>query len=157
MLKFQDYIAAATESAAREVFKYAKAVPAEKLEWKPGDATRSIIDICRELAMTPTWAISIVDNQPMPSDEEMAGMKEVQESWITVQACEDQCLERLRPLIEVMRAIPDEKLVETKWLPYDGGRDFSMVEIMEYARWNFNYHLGQIAYVQLMYGDKEMH
>ena len=32
-----------------------------------------------------------------------------------------------------------------------------MIEMMDYPRWNFNYHLGQIAFIQMMYGDKEMH
>jgi hypothetical protein len=32
-----------------------------------------------------------------------------------------------------------------------------MIEMMDYPRWNFNYHNGQIAYIQTLYGDKEMH
>ncbi len=53
--------------------------------------------------------------------------------------------------------MPDERLSEKKWLPFDGGRDFSMPEMMDYPRWNFNYHLGQSAYIQTLLGDREMH
>ena len=53
--------------------------------------------------------------------------------------------------------MPDADLDKKRWLPYDGGRDFTMPEMMDYPRWNFNYHLGQIAYIQTLYGDKEMH
>lgn len=157
MLKFQDHIAEATVSAAKEAFKYARSVPAEKLDWKPADTTRSVMSLCRELAMTPTWAIDLIEHRPMPDEAEAEASKKEQESWDTVDACESECLKRLEPLVEVMKAMPDERLSETKWLPYDGGRDFTMVEMMDYPRWNFTYHLGQIAYIQTLYGDIEMH
>lgn len=157
MLKFQEHIADATVNAAKEAFKYAKAVPADKLDWKPAEATRSVLDQCRELAQTPVWAIAIIENQPMPTEEDMAKSMEVTRSWTTVEQCEEKCLENLKPLLEIFKNMPDERLNDTKWLPFDGGRDFTMVEIMEYPRWNFNYHLGQIAFIQLMYGDKDMH
>ena len=157
MLRFQDHIAVATKAAAIEAFKYAKAIPADRLEWKPGEATRSPIELCRELAMTPIWALALLTDQPMPDEEAMAASQAEQSTWTTVEACEAKCLENLEPLLPVLKDMPDDRLENTKWLPYDGGRDFTVVEIMEYPRWNFNYHLGQFAYLQLMYGDKDMH
>jgi hypothetical protein len=29
--------------------------------------------------------------------------------------------------------------------------------MLDYPRWNFNYHLGQIAYIQTHYGDKSLY
>jgi hypothetical protein len=29
--------------------------------------------------------------------------------------------------------------------------------MLEYPRWNATYHLGQIAFIQTLYGDKETH
>ena len=77
--------------------------------------------------------------------------------WKTVEACEAECNRRVDKLCAMFKAMPDERLKETKWLPYDGGRDFTMAEMMDYPRWNFSYHQGQIAYIQTLYGDKEMH
>jgi hypothetical protein len=77
--------------------------------------------------------------------------------WTTIEDCEAALKPRLEKLFDAIRKCSDERLEETQWLPYDGGRDFTIAEIMDYPRWNANYHLGQIAYIQMLYGDKEMH
>ena len=53
-MRLQDYIADSAREAAAMAFRYAKAVPADKLDWSP-EGGRSVLSICRELAMTPTW------------------------------------------------------------------------------------------------------
>ena len=32
-----------------------------------------------------------------------------------------------------------------------------MTEMMDYPRWNFTYHVGQIAYIQTLLGDEKMY
>jgi len=158
MTRIQDYYVDATQSAADEVFRYAKGVPAEKLDWKPLDGGRSVLDICRELAMTPTWAYDIIQGAEANFDEEsMAAMRAEQAKWTTVEHCRTQCNERLGKLAELFRSIADDRLKTARWLPYNGGRDHTVLEMMDYPRWNFNYHVGQIAYIQTLYGDKEMY
>jgi hypothetical protein len=157
-LRYQDYIVETTKKAAAEAFRYAKAVPADKLDWAPGEATRSVLDQCRELAMCPEWAADIVGGTAGDfSEEAMAAVKAEQAKWTTVEDCEAEFAKRFDKMAELFKAFPDEKLSDTKWLPYDGGRDFTVVEMMDYPRWNFTYHTGQIALIQMMYGDKEMH
>jgi hypothetical protein len=148
-----------TQRAADEAFKYAKAVPADKLGWKPLDGGRSVLDICQEMALCPGWANDIISGKPQPewNEETVAKVEAEKQSFSTTEACQAECNRRLAELFDMYRAMPDERLSETKWLPYDGGRDFQMEEMMDYPRWNFNYHLGQIAYVQTLYGDKGMH
>jgi hypothetical protein len=84
-------------------------------------------------------------------------MKAEQEEWKTAEDCEAECNRRLDKMDELFKTISDERLKETKFLPFDGGRDFTVAEMMDYPRWNFNYHLGQIAYIQVLFGDKDMH
>lgn len=157
MTRIQDYMIEAAQAAAAEVFRYAKAVPTDKLDWSP-EGARSVLNICRELAMTPTWAYDVVEGVEVKFDEEaMAKMRAEQAQWTTAEQCEDQCNARLAKLADLYRSIPDEKLMTTRWLPYNGGRDHTVLEMMDYPRWNFTYHLGQIAYIQTLYGDKEMH
>ncbi len=158
-MRLQEYIATATQAAADEAFRYAKAVPADRVDWKPLESGRSVLDVCRELTMTPTWALDTIENRAQPewNEEAAAAIKKEQEQWQSVEACQAECNRRLAALFEVFRGLPDERLSETKWLPFEGGRDFTVAEMMEYPRWNFTYHLGQIAYVQTLYGDAEMH
>ena len=157
-MKLQEHMIAVTRAAAKEAFQYAKAVPADKLDWKPLEEGRSALDLCRELAMCPTWCADIINGVEQEwSEETQAKIRAEQEKWKTVEDCEAECGRRLDQLFTLFQGMPDSRLEEKKWLPYDGGRDFSMPEMMDYPRWNFTYHLGQIAYIQTLYGDKEMH
>lgn len=157
-MRIQDYFVATTQRAAEEAFRSAKAVPADKLEWSPEDVGRSVLDLCRELAMTPKWAVDTIEGvQGDYSEEAMTALKNEQAAWKTVEDCQAKYEEHAVAMNELFRNLPDERLAETRWLPYYGGRDFSMIEMMEYPRWNLNYHAGQISYIQILYGDKEMH
>lgn len=157
-MTFQEYMIDSTRRAAAAVFKAARAVPADKLEWSPNELGRSVLDQARECAMCPEWAVQVITGEmPEWTDELQAQMKATMDGWKTIDDCQRECDTRLAKLEELYRSLGDDRLSETKWLPYDGGRDFTVLEMMEYPRWNFDYHEGQINYVQTLYGDKDMH
>jgi hypothetical protein len=157
-MRFQDHIIDETRKAADEAFKYAKATPADKLDWKPLDSGRSVLAIAQELAKCPEWAHSIVSTgKPDWSEEKMAAERAEMDAWTTIDECEAQCKKRLEKLYELYKTMGEDKLRETAWLPFDGGRDFTFQEMMDYPRWNFTWHTGQIAYIQTLFGDREMH
>jgi len=158
-MKYQDYMVDVTKKAADEAFRYAVAVPDDKADWKPLEAGRSALDQAREMAQCPIWAVEILssDEPPKFDGEAMAAQQAIMATWTTLAECQAKCSENLEKLFAVFATLSDEKLKETKWLPFDGGRDFTFAEMMDYPRWNFNYHAGQIAYIQTLYGDKDMH
>lgn len=158
-MKLQDYMVTETQKAADEAFKYAKAVPDDKLAWSATETGRTVLSLCREMAQCGGWAYDIISKEELPqwNEESMAAIQKEAEQWSTVEECQAECNNRLAKLFDLIKSLPDEKLADTKWLPYDGGRDFTVAEMMDYPRWNFNYHLGQIAYIQTLYGDKDMH
>jgi hypothetical protein len=158
-MRLQDYVIDATKKAMDEFFRYAKSVPADKIEWKPLDEGRSVLDLARELAKTPDWALDTISAEALPELDEKAWAEQKQEmeSWTTIEQCEAECQARLAHFNEAVRQLLDEHLSKTKFLPYEGGRDFTYAEMIEYPRWNANYHLGQIGYIQILYGDREMH
>jgi hypothetical protein len=160
-MRLQDHMIDVTRAACEEAFRYAKAVPEDKADWKPLDAGQSVLSMCRELAKCPDWAQELISNAPADwSEEAQAAGKAEMESWTTVAQCETACQEKLGRLFEVFSSLPDERLAETKDLPFGPGgsmKAFTMPEMMDYPRWNFTYHLGQIAYIQTLYGDKGMH
>ena len=57
-MKVQDYLIQVTEEAMTDGFAYAKAVPADKRDWKPQDTGRSVLDLARELGKCPDWALA---------------------------------------------------------------------------------------------------
>lgn len=90
-MRLQDQVIEDTKKAAAEVFRYAKAVPADKVEWKPLDQGRSVLDLARELAKTPDWAVDVISGDEMPDwgEEMAAAQKQEMESWKTVEECEN--------------------------------------------------------------------
>jgi len=158
-MDLKEYVIEVTRNAAEESFRYANKVPADKWDWMPLDGGRSVMDICRELAVCPTWALDTINNKDLSewTEEDAAKARAEANQWKTPEDCYEICKQRLEELFTLYRSLSEERLAETKWLPYEGGRDFTMAEMMDYPRWNFNYHTGQIAYIQTLYGDKEMY
>ena len=109
--------------------------------------------MCREIAQTPTWTLEAFGAPP----ENLDGLREIAEALTTPQECEAELFKRFEGLKSLYLGFTDADLAKTKWLPYNGGRDHTYLEMMDYPRWNCTYHTGQIAYIQILYGDKEMH
>jgi uncharacterized damage-inducible protein DinB len=156
-MRIQDYIVDLTKAAAAETFRYAKAVPEAKVAWSPGGDARSVLSMCQEIAKSADWAFEIIGGSSNWSEEAMAATKVEMAGWTTVAQCEEVFAQKFVRVEKLFREMPDERLTETHWLPFNGGRDHAILEMMEYVRWNCIYHTGQIAYIQVMYGDKEMH
>lgn len=157
-MKVVDYVANEAKAAADAAFKYAAAVPADKLSWEPLETGRSVLSMLQELAMTPTWQYdTLVGPPPDMSPEAWQQQRDMMSQWTTLEQCREQFDERFKKLDEYIRGLKEEQFTDTKWLPYDGGRDFTVLEMLDYTRWNSTYHQGQIAYIQTLYGDKQMH
>lgn len=158
-MRYQEMMIEATKVAAADAFKYAKAVPADKLDWRPMDAGRSVLDICKELAVSPHWATVILQGGQMPefAEEAMAEFANQTASWTTVEIIEEVAAKNLEEFYRVVREFPDERLGEKYTLPFDGGQEVTMAENIGYPLWNFSYHQGQIAYIQTLYGDHKMY
>jgi hypothetical protein len=156
-MRLQDYIADEARNAAAEAFKYARAVPADRLDWAP-EGGRSVLSICRELAHTPTWCMSAFNADPGKfNPETLNAYKEKEKAWTTVEHCEAEFNRAFAEVDAFFRGMSDDDLTKTKWLPFNGGRDHTWLEMTGYPRWNCTYHTGQIAYLQTLYGDKEIY
>ena len=158
-MRLQTYMIEVTRHAMTEAFRYAKSVPEDKLNWKPLDLGRSVLEQAQELAKCPDWAIEVMTGQGMELEAGDTAAEEMA-SWDTVEKCEAACMEKLAHFFALVTAYPDSKLEETIDLPFgeDGAdRTFTMAEMMDYPRWNATYHQGQIAYIQTLYGDNDNH
>ena len=145
---------AMAEGAARDVFKAARRVPADKLEWKPLENGRSVLDLCRECAYCPLWAIaSVKDAIGVPDPTEGQDYEAAVAAMTTVDACEEACKKHLEQYRAAVLAFPAERLHEQVTIPYG---TFPYYQVLFYPLWNFQYHEGQINYIQTLYGDKEM-
>ena len=154
----QEYVIYATKLAGSEFFRYANAVANDQIEFVVAPGTRSVLSICREIAMTPGWGEDLLFDKPQDwSPEAMQKVEEEQKQWTSIEQCEAEFNRRLSRFFEAVESFPDSQLMDTKFLPFEGGRDFTFVEIMDYPKWNLNYHTGQVALIQLALGDPEMY
>lgn len=153
VMKYQEYIKGSVRQQVKDFFVAVNKVQADKLEWRPLDLGRSALSQAQEIAMCFTWSTDMLQGKVDFSEEAMAADQAVMAQWTTVAECEKQASERQAVWEALVTDYPDEKLKETIWLPYDGGRDFTMSEIMEYVKWNAAYHEGQVNYIQTLYGD----
>jgi len=154
-MRIQDYVADSAREAAGLFFRYARAVPADKLDWAP-EGGRSVLSMCREIALTPTWTMfAFQESHADWSEADAQAQKDEQAKWTTVEICEAEFYNRFAEVESFFRGMTDDDLKKTKWLPYNGGRDHTWLEMTDYPRWNLTYHLGQIGYIQTLYGDKE--
>lgn len=126
--------------------------------WKPLDNGRSALDQLQECAQSPDWYRSILEarNSPKFDPAEMQKMMAERAQWPTIDACEKVCHERAQRLLGVIRTFPNQDLEKTISLPFAENQVFSMADVMLFLYWNLTYHLGQINYIQTLYGDFEM-
>lgn len=150
----KETIIAQTGTTMNNFFNYARAVSADKVDWKPLDSGRSVLDMAQECAQSPDWGVGLMKMGGFSGfdDDMMQKMRDERAQWTSVDECERVCRERADKLFEAIRAFPDEKMDETIELPW-GKKTFAWWEIMGLLNWNLTYHLGQVAYVQTLYGD----
>lgn len=152
----QDFVAELTQQAVDGLFRNAAAIPEDKLNWQPADDARSVLDQLQECAQVPKAFTKMLQGESVVFTPElfMRARKERQE-WTTVEECEKICRFNTGKLIEAIKAFPDNKMNDTVMAPWGVETTFKEALIAQY--WNTVWHTGQIAYIQRLLGDKEMH
>lgn len=155
-MRIQDHLIAVTREAADEFFRYARAVPVDRLEWSVLDAGQTVLAMCQEIAKTPEWGLQVLVDRQTTDEERTAAYAEMK-SWTTVPECMAQFEKRFAGWSNYVREFNHSDFEKTRWLPFNGGRDHTYLEMLEFPRWNCSYHTGQIAFIQTLYGDKAMY
>ena len=145
-LSVQEAIAARTEEALEDLIASVRRMPADKLDWRPLGEGRSAMDQFRECATAPHFYSSAIRGTPFVS------LKGVREGW-DVDECERQARLATADLLEAIRALPGERLGELIEVPMNGTIPVLAVVWMHLG--NLTYHLGQIGFIQTLYGDLE--
>lgn len=158
-MTYQDNIIKFTEKAIEDIFRTSRAMPEDKIDWSPLGEGRSALDILRECAQAPTWFTGIIKERKFPdiSPEDMAKGREAREQWKTIDDCEKVCQANATAMYAAMREVPEADFTQVIHLPFGGGMDMPLMVVMAMNYWNTVYHLGQVNYIQTLYGDKDMH
>ena len=154
----QELIAYNNVSNTSSLFRAARKVPADKLEWKPLDEGRSVLDLCQECALSATWPLSLIaSDKPFElTPEMMEQFNQAKAALTTIDLCEAAANENVAKLNDVVLGLSDERLKETVAMPMWPGGQMPVTEAVQLHNWNVSYHTGQINYIQTLYGDKGM-
>ncbi len=157
-MSYQDRMVRSTSRAVETLFKNARAVPADKLEWQPMDQGRTVLDQLQECSSSPRFYAMILEEKKFPeiSDEDRATMQAERKSWATIDDCEKACKAYTDRFIAAVKNISDNELDTVIEIP---GRDqeFTISDIVAAHCNHLLYHNGQINYMQTLYGDFDMH
>ena len=151
------------EESVDALFTNARAIPADKLSWKPAEGTRSVLEVCQECAQAAGWATAMIVDRAVRlevgvdmTEDSFADSQKERASWTTLDECERVCRDRTAKLLKAIDEFPEGDMDQTLFLPFTE-KDHPYWDIMMYPYWNATWHTGQIAYVQCMLGDQEMH
>lgn len=154
----KDIITKLTSQSVDTLFSYARAMPEDRLNWEVAPGARTPLQILQECAQAPIWSVEMLTARALPdfSPEAFQAALAERAQWSTVEECERVCRERIQTLLETIREFPEDEMEETLFLPFTD-RHHPYWDLMMYPYWNNVWHAGQLAYVQTLYGDHDMH
>lgn len=129
-------------------------MPADKIEWSPLGQGRTALDQLQECAMAPDLYLGYLDPTYRRKANSYAEAAELQRRWTTVEECLQALHESTIALTDAMRNLPLDRLNDEHTMPW--GEQMTLQGIAGLHYWNLTYHLGQINYIQTLYGDKAM-
>ncbi len=158
-MTFQQRVIELTRQAGEDLFRTARAVPPDRLTWRPLEMGRSVLDILQECAQQPAFLPRLLNPAagPPPSPEERAALRAARQQWTTIDACEEAYRRNLDAAFQAIREVPDERLDEVVPLPFRPGATRTVAQLLMSVYWQLVYHTGQVNYIQTLYGDREMH
>lgn len=134
-----------------------RAMPPEKQSWKVLDAGRSAIQQLQECAHVPNWFITILETRRSPflepgfrerEREEMAKSEDIELLEAKLRAGTDR-------LCQLIESLSDEDLAFRVEIAPEWRASLGEVCVFHYR--NLWYHVGQVNFIQTLYGDMAMH
>jgi len=157
-MHFQEFVISATSRSVDGLFRTARAMPEDKIDWKPMEHGRTVLDQLQEVAQATTFFSAVLEKKgdPQFSAEHWEQAREARKAWDTLDKCEEVCKANTEKLFELIRGLSEEDLDTT--IKFEGSdRDYSLAEVMSFHQTHLNYHHGQLNYMQTLYGDTENH
>ena len=151
-----ELIAKLNRQASQGLARNIKAMPEDKVSWHPMDVGRDAIDQAIECAGIYFLAAKSLTTRENPVFDPAAfeAMKTENDTTEKVLALLEKGTDTFVAAVE---AFPPEHLDDKVTLPFGGGMEMTFADMMLLAHWNTVYHVGQVTYIQTLYGDKEMH
>jgi hypothetical protein len=149
----KDITAKGAKQSLEGLIKCVQSTPPDKWEWVPMGKARTILSMMQEVAGFPRWIKGCITEGKMPESDSAKW-----DAFKQTVATMDQAIAVARKETDdfggYIMGLSDDDINKTVELPWGTTR---VGEILSYHEWNNTYHLGQVNYIQLLYGDEEMH
>ncbi|MDF2441320.1 MAG: hypothetical protein JWN98_2304, partial [Abditibacteriota bacterium] len=152
----KELIIGLTESGRDSLLRTAQAVPEDKLNWKPLDNGRTVLDLLGDAAQMPLFAIQLMEQKEsfQFDRERFQQATQARATWTR-----DEAIEHLnrntKQMIAAIGALTDEELNTPIHLPMGGGMTLPLSGWLMMAYRTFTSRFAQINYIQTLYGDFE--
>jgi hypothetical protein len=156
----QEQAAEMTRKGMESLLRAVQFVPEEKRSWVPMGDARTPLDMLAECIQMCDVFEGFLTSDEMPQVDRAAHMA-IREGLL--KQCGDlaeaskMAREGASHLCDVMLAVPNERLDRDFTLPMGGGMVVKGIDLLFMPYWNMTYHVGQLNYIQMLLGDKEMH
>ncbi len=150
-MTFQEGIVADNDHAVEMLYRSVKRMPFDKIPWSPLGHGRTTLDQLQECANAPDLYLTYLEPGYQPSSTSIEEALALQKSW-DVDQCEAHTRAMTSRLNKAILALDD--LTVSRSMPW--GQEMTMKQIASLHLWNLTYHLGQINYIQTLYGDAAM-
>ncbi|MCU0317133.1 MAG: DinB family protein [Fimbriimonadaceae bacterium] len=157
MLTYQDQIVRMTHKALDDLLRAVEALPEDKRDWKPGPTGRSALDQLQECALVPMLYSKILQEREAPSRDDHVQFRRQAKELKTFEACREAAMTQTSAFCALVLDFPDEDLEFEMNLPFNGGMNLTLADLVALHYWNLSYHLGQVNYIQTLLGDPNMH
>ena len=155
-MRLQDQVIKMTQEATDALFRNVRAMPEDKLTWKPMENGRTALDQLQECAYTPLFFVGVLDtSQALDASEEAREKRAAERAKWSVDECEQHCKANNEIYFELVKNLPDSELGKEIDMPW--GETATIGDAIGFQYWNLVYHQGQINYIQTLYGDFEHH
>lgn len=150
-MTLQEAAALATERSLNELLYTLKRTPDERLTWKPGEVARTALNVAAECVVaTENWT-KIFSALEFPTMEEFGASFGHLDDYTSREQVVEALKRATAEFAATVRALPDDKLsVE---LTACWGESAPVGAWLFHVAGHDQYHLGQIAYIQTLYGD----
>lgn len=156
-MEAREFLIRLTAQQVDALFRFARAVPSEMLDWRPLEKGRSVLDQVRECAGVPRLLARMVVEGPSAVGREDFEARVSEWSAWSLDEAERICREDTDALAEALRSLTEADLESRFPSPFRSGTETNRLELAATHCWNLIYHVGQIAYIQTLLDDREMH
>ena len=156
MRSLQQQAVKMTQDAQHNLFVNARAIPEDKQsDWTPAPEARSVLSQLQECAIVPYFFASLLTDVDPSDPAVLERRKQAEAAIVSIDTAEAIAEASHKALYDAILSVSDADLDTVCAVPWDDKA--TKGDIIFFSYWNLVYHVGQINYMQLILGDKQMH